>query len=176
MMSSCTKRCVVIIALLGLVGCGAAPITAIFERTVRTDTIRPTWFHDPDSYVLSVTGERRVVLASADGKTVCVEPLPDVARAVDTASKVDVTVNAPAAPDPKLVSKLDEVFKTSLTKTFDRRASGDILGRLAALACFAYLNGKAVNQDQAYKNYREDMSKIIVGGIDAMIREAARQQ
>ena len=75
-----------------LTGCALAPLSAVFDRSVRTDTLRPTWFHNPDAYVLSFTGERRPMIATAYGRTICAGPLPDVARAVDTTSKIDVSV------------------------------------------------------------------------------------
>jgi hypothetical protein len=158
-----------------LTGCGSAPLTALFDRSVRTDTLRPTLFHNPDAYVLSITGERRLMIATADGRTICAEPLPDVARAVDTNSKIDVSVTPTGPMDPKLAGKLEDAFKTSLTKTFDRRASIDMLGRLGALACMTYLNGIAAGDRGAYAAYQASMRAIIAGGIEAMKLEAQQR-
>ncbi len=77
-----------------LTGYASAPLSAVFDRAVRTDRLRPTWFHNPDAYVLSISGENRMMIATADGRTICAEPLPDVARAVDTTSKIDVSLAA----------------------------------------------------------------------------------
>lgn len=156
-----------------LSGCAAAPFTAVFDRTVRTDSIRPSWLHDPQLYAMSVTGERRIVFVSEDAKTVCAEPLPDAARAV----KAESVLAAPAVllsqgADGKMEAKTTERFETALTKTHERTELSELVGRLGALACMAYLNRvgafpATADRAEALRTYDARVNDIIRGALDA---------
>lgn len=156
-----------------LSGCAAAPFTAVYDRSVRTDTIRPSWFRDPQLYAMSVTGERRIVFVSEDAKTVCAEPLPDAARAVKTESALTVpALLLSTGADGKMEAKTVDKFETGLTKTHERTELSELVGRLGALACMAYLNQvgafpETADRAKALKTYDARVNKIIEGALEA---------
>lgn len=116
-------------------GC-ASQISAYFNRDLRTDTAN---FGDKGKVhtVMAVTGERRMVFFADNGR-VCPENFPDVSRSFDAKSVLELP--GKAVGDKATTAKLDDSIKTSLTITNTRTEASDIIGRLGAIICVAYLN------------------------------------
>jgi len=134
-----------------LSGC-AAQLSAVLNRDLRTDTVS---FNEASSHVIvSTTGERRMVFFARDGR-VCPENFPDVGRALDT--KTDIHGPVPGGSG---TVQLTDQFKTTLTLTNQRSESADIIGRLGAIICVAYLNGAITPSE-----YAKMVDELLKGSI-----------
>lgn len=124
-----TRVFLCLLVLLTMTGC-ASQISAWLNRDIRTDTVK---IRDPDGpkhrhTVISTTGERRIVFFSEKGR-ICPENFPDASRSFTAKSDIEV----------KDISSKDSI-ETKLEKTNDRKESADLVGRLGAIVCVAYLN------------------------------------
>lgn len=136
--------------MLLLAGC-ASELTAVFDRTFRTDT-----YSEGRVSSATVTGERRIILvrprrewASRD-PVVCAESLPDVARAV--AARSEITGREDASHGEL---RLNSQFTTAVLQTFTRTEIVEASRNLAWHACLAYANG-GMNETQ----YRDELHYI----------------
>lgn len=137
------------VALLG--GC-SSQISAIFNRDLRTDTVS---FGQTDGYVIvSTTGERRMAFFSKDGR-VCPENFPDVGRALNAKSDIQAT-----PPGASSAARLTDQFETNLTVTNQRSEAADIVGRMGAIICVAYLNGAITPSE-----YRAMVDQLLKGAV-----------
>ena len=144
-----------------LTGC-AAELSAILNRDLRTDTITVT---DPATRqvrtytTVSVPGERRLTFFAPDGR-VCPENFPDVGRSTEAKSTIALPIATPASAG---VIKVDDAFKTALLKTNDRTESADMIGRLGAIICMAYLN-HAIGTEE----YGKLVTLLVTGSVDRL--------
>ncbi len=144
-----------------LTGC-AAQLSAILNRDLRTDTITVTDLEKQRvrTYMtVSVPGERRLTFFAPDGR-VCPENFPDVGRSTEAKSTIDLPIATPASAG---VIKVDDAIKTALLKTNDRTESADMIGRLGAIICMAYLN-HAIDE----KEYGKLVTLLVTGSVDRL--------
>jgi hypothetical protein len=137
------------VTLMG--GC-SSQISAIFNRDLRTDTVS---FGQTDSYVIvSTTGERRMSFFAKDGR-MCPENFPDVGRALNAKTDIQAT-----PPGTSSAARLTDQFETNLTVTNQRSEAADIIGRMGAIICVAYLNGAITPSE-----YRAMVDRLLQGSL-----------
>ena len=148
-------------AFLVLSGC-AAEISAALNRDLRTDTVTVADSATGQSKtfkILTVTGERRMTYFAPDGR-MCPENFPDVGRSTEAKSVLDVPIATTVSSG---TVKLDDSFKTALLKTNERTESADMIGRLGAIICVAYLNG-AIKEPE----YARLVNMLVTGSVDRL--------
>jgi len=137
---------------LMVTGC-TAELSTMLNRDLRTDTVS---FREQDAFVVvSTTGERRSTFFKVNGQF-CPENFPDVGRA--TNAKTDIQGPLPGITG---TAQLHNQFATTLTQTNQRSESADIVGRLGAIICVAYLNG-AISPSEYAKMVNDLVSASIV--------------
>jgi len=132
------KALIACMLLIPIGGCSAA-WTTIFERSVQSEPL------DRGPQAISMTAERRIVLVrprriAHTDPIVCLESLPDVARAASAQSRGDLQNGAAAGTTAARISFEDQ-FSTSLLQTFQRTQLADVSRNLAWQICLAYANG-----------------------------------
>lgn len=90
----------------------------------------------------------------------CPENFPDVGRSTEAKSVLDLPITSTGSPS---VIKVDDSFKTALLKTNDRTESADMIGRLGAIVCVAYLNGAI---DEA--KYAELITLLMTASVERL--------
>jgi hypothetical protein len=161
-MTICNLRVLLVVAFSLTVGGCAAEISAALNRDLRTDTVTvtdPTTRQTRTYKTISVPGERRLTFFAPDGR-VCPENFPDVGRSTEAKSTIDLPIATPASAG---VIKVDDAFKTALLKTNDRTESADMIGRLGAIICVAYLND-AISKVQ----YGDLVTLLVNGSVDRL--------
>jgi len=146
---------------LVVAGC-AAEISAALNRDLRTDTVTvtETAAGQPQTFkILTVTGERRMTYFAPGGR-MCPENFPDVGRSTEAKSVLDVPIATAVSTG---TVKVDDSFKTALSKTNERTESADIIGRLGAIICVAYLNGAIEPSD-----YARLVEMLVKGSVDRL--------
>jgi hypothetical protein len=148
-------------------GC-AAPISAFLNRDIRTDTAS-FGTSGPRHIVISSTGERRMVFFS-DNRRVCPENFPDASRSFDTKSSIDISGTLPSVDSKELKLKLEDAIKTALITTYTRTEASDIVGRLGAILCVAYLNAALTENE-----YNALVMKLVADSME-YLKIRARSQ
>ncbi len=129
--------------LIALGGC-ASSLTAIFERSVSTENFDE---REPITRVLTLTGERRTVLAMPrDSRLyVCAEALPDVARSAAARSVLELQQGGTAGRS----LSLDDQVATALLATFARTETADVVRQVGWQLCQAHANRAITPRDYA---------------------------
>lgn len=164
--------------LLLISGCSSS-LGSIFERSVSSENIT----YDK---IITLTGERRVALIvpyvdrrlskneekefysnlGHARKVICAESLPDAARQVDTHSNYKLNLAAPSVVtgvSPSGEQAVDDLFKTTVTQTFQRTETADVVRQLGWQVCQGFANG-AIDEN----GYKELVDRIISGSLEVL--------